>query len=64
MDTGGLSWTMITIIGVILLAIVLLWAKFRNKSSQEEGLDQTEQATRRLYKEEDAARDPMDDGDV
>jgi hypothetical protein len=36
----------------------------RNKSQQGEELDRTEQATRRLYQEEDAARDPMDDGVV
>lgn len=64
MDMGGLSWTMITIVGVVLLAIVLLWAMLRNKSEDGEQIRRTEEATRELYKEEDKARDPMDDGVV
>lgn len=61
---GGSGWTLIAI-GVGLLAIVLFWAMMRNKDSQEkEDLDRTEEATARLYQEEDAARDPMDDGTV
>jgi hypothetical protein len=64
MDFAGLNWVVIDIVAVAVLAIVLLWVMLRNKSKQEEGLDRTEQATRKLYQEEDAARDPMDDGVV
>jgi len=60
MDTGGLGFTLITVVGVALLALVLLWAMLRNLS-QRKDLDRTEQATRDLYKEEDAHRDLSDD---
>ena len=53
MDLGGLSWGLQTIIGVALLAAILLWAVLRNKSSAEDE-QHTEDATRRLYEEEDA----------
>jgi hypothetical protein len=63
MDVGGFGWTTITIVGVAVLAIVLLVVTLRNKG-QQKGLDRTEEATRELYRKEDAARDPMDDGIV
>ncbi len=54
MDLGGGSWGIITIVGPLLLVAVLAWAMLRNRSSRarREG---TEDSTRRLYKEEDAA---------
>ena len=63
MDLGGTNWTLI-IIGVALLVAVLLWAMLRKQGEPEAGIERTEQATGRLYREEDAARDPMDDGIV
>ena len=63
MDLGGTTWTLI-IIGVALLVVVLVWAMLRKRGESEAGIERTEQATDRLYREEDAARDPMDDGIV
>ena len=60
MDIGGLGLTAITVGGVALLAIVLFWAMLRNRSAG--GREHTEEATRELYRQEDAARDPTDDG--
>jgi hypothetical protein len=60
MDTGGISWGLQTIIGVAILAAVLLWAVLRNRASRA-GRDRTEQATRELYREEEARRDDEDD---
>lgn len=64
MDMGGLNWAIITIVGAALLAIVLFWAMARNKSARDTEMDRTEAATRNLYREEDQARDRMDDGVV
>jgi hypothetical protein len=61
MDLGGLNWMVIDVVCVALLAVVLLWAMLRNRKSREAGIDRTEEATRRLYREEDAARDPSND---
>lgn len=60
MNIGGFGLAAITIVGVALLAIILLWAMLRNRSAG--GREHTEEATRELYRQEDAARDPMDDG--
>ncbi len=55
MDLGGFSWGLQTIVGGFLLFAVLLWATLRNRKSSEADVERTEQATRELYKEEDAA---------
>ena len=55
MDGGGFSWSLLTIVGPILLFIVILWAVLRNRRAKPEDIERTEQATRELYKEEDAA---------
>lgn len=52
MDLGGLSWTMMTVVGVLVLAAVILWAALRNRSPRSRNED-TEEATRRLYDEEE-----------
>ena len=57
------NWTWIILIGAALLAIVAFWASRRNAATVDK-VPETEAATARLYKEEDAARDPMDDGTV
>jgi hypothetical protein len=60
MDSGGISWGLQTIIGVAILAAVLLWALLHNRRSRADR-DRTEQATRELYREEEARRDDEDD---
>ena len=55
MDLGGGSWTVITIIGPVILGAVLLWAIFRNRKVTPREDQRTEQATRELYREEDRA---------
>ena len=62
MDLGGASWALQTVVGVLILAAVLLWAVMRNKASRSER-DRTEQATRDLYEQEEAAR-RRDDGEA
>ncbi|QPQ54583.1 hypothetical protein IC614_09630 [Allosphingosinicella flava] len=57
MDSGGFSWSLITILGPILLAAVLLWAIVRNRKASRRDIERTEQATRDLYKAEDAKLD-------
>lgn len=61
MDLGGGSWGIITIIGPLLLAAVLLWAMLRNRKSRPDEIDRTEAGTRNLYREEDAAHRGEDD---
>jgi hypothetical protein len=55
MDLGGGSWGIITIIGPLLLVAVLAWAALRNRSSSRAEREDTEIATRELYREEDIA---------
>jgi hypothetical protein len=55
MDGGGFNWSMITIVGPLLLAAVILWALLKNRKSSRSEIERTEQATRELYKKEDAA---------
>ena len=55
MDSGGFNWALINIVGPLLLLLVLAWALLRNRKSSQAEVDRTEQATRDLYKEEDAA---------
>jgi hypothetical protein len=56
MDSGGFNWTLLTIVGPALLAIVILWALLKNRGTSRAELDRTEQATHNLYKEEEAER--------
>jgi len=49
MSQGGFDWTLLTIIGPALLAVVILWASRADK-------ERTEQATHRLYEQEEAER--------
>ena len=60
MDLGGLGWALQTIIGAALLGAVILWAALRNRSSKAKR-DETEAATRDLYKAEDRAHRHEDD---
>ena len=52
MDLGGFNWTLITIVGAALLAVVIAWAALRNRSSRPK-IEDSEEATRRLYDEEE-----------
>ena len=61
MDAGGGSWGILTIIGPLLLAAVLLWVLLRNRKAGHRGIDRTEQGTRDLYREEEEKRRSGDD---
>jgi len=52
MDFGAINWTMLTVIGVALLAIAIAFAALRNRSSKQL-VEKSEAATRDLYREED-----------
>lgn len=57
-----MEWSLMTIVGPILLVLVLAWAMLNNRRSNAEK-QQTEDATRMRRAEEDAAeqaRDPAD----
>lgn len=60
MNMDGLFWSVVTIAGPFVLAIVLLWAVLRNRTSRRQR-DVTERATGRLYAAEDKSRDRADD---
>ena len=55
MDGGGFSWSLLTILGPILLFAVLLWVVLKNRKPKRDDIDRTERATKELYREEDAA---------
>ena len=55
MDAGGFDWTLLTIVGPALLAVVVLWAVLRNRATRAEK-GRTEEATHRLYEQEEAER--------
>lgn len=50
MDAGGVSFTLITIVGVVLLGALIAWAALRNRTSRA---DESEAATRKLYEDEE-----------
>jgi hypothetical protein len=62
MDAGGLNWSIITIVGPILLALVLIWAIMRNRKSGADP-DTTERGTHDAYDAEERAR-REEDGDA
>ncbi|MBW4330658.1 hypothetical protein KY084_07175 [Stakelama sp. CBK3Z-3] len=51
MDLGSL-WGVLTVVGPILLAAVIIWAILNNRGSAREK-SHTEAATRRMYDEQD-----------
>ena len=55
MDSGGFNWSILNIVGPLLLLLVRAWAVLRNRKSSKSDVDRTEAATRDLYREEDAA---------
>ncbi|WP_147414241.1 hypothetical protein [Sphingomonas gilva] len=58
--TGGL-WGLLTILGPIVLAAVLIWAILRNRGNRR-GIERTEDATRRNYAEQNAEDKARDEG--
>ncbi|HEX8217488.1 MAG TPA: hypothetical protein VF577_08475 [Allosphingosinicella sp.] len=56
MDAAGFDWSLLTIVGPALLAIVILWAVLKNRGASRADRDRTEQATHDLYREEEAER--------
>jgi hypothetical protein len=56
MDAGGFNWTLLTIVGPALLAVVILWALLKNRGASRAEKDRTENATARLYEQEEAER--------
>ena len=59
-DSGGGLWGVMTILGPIILAAVVLWAILNNRTSKREE-HRTEEATRKMYdaqNEEDTRREP------
>ena len=52
MDLGGLNWSMLTIVGAVVLAVAIAWAVLRNRTSGPPP-GASEEATKRLYEEED-----------
>ena len=64
MDFGGFNWTLLTIIGPLVLAVVIIVAVLRNRVSSDVA-EKSERATRDLYREEDRAhRDDDDEGRI
>jgi len=55
MDAGGFNWSLLTIVGPALLAVVILWALLRNRASRA-SRERTEEGTRRVYEQEEAER--------
>ncbi len=55
MDAGGFNWSLIVIIGPLLMVLVFAWAVMKNRKSSRREIERTEQATRDLYREEDKA---------
>ena len=52
MDFAGFNWTLITIVGAVVLAVVIAWAMLRNRTPPAE-VEESEEATRHLYEEEE-----------
>lgn len=50
---NGSFWTIVVFVGAMLLLGVLIWARAKNKVMPKE-FDRSEQATRDLYREQDA----------
>ena len=52
MDFAGFNWTLMTIVGGLVLAAVIAWAMLHNRTSRPR-VEDSEEATRRLYEAED-----------
>ena len=54
MDLGGFNWGIILIVAPLLMVIVFAWAAMKNRKSKT-SMERTEEGTRELYRQEDAA---------
>ena len=54
MDSGGFDWLLLAIVGALVLAAIIAFAALRNRSERQ-SVGKSEDATRRLYEEEDRA---------
>ena len=54
MDSGGFDWMLLTVVGALVLAAAIAFAALRNRSERQ-SVEKSEEATRRLYEEEDRA---------
>lgn len=54
MDLSGFNWSLLTIVGPLLLVAVIAWAMLHNRASRRRR-DDSERATHRVYDEEDRA---------
>jgi hypothetical protein len=61
MDFGGFNWALLKFVGPIVLLAAIAWAILRNRASRRSETV-TEDATRRLYREEDQRERHGDDG--
>ncbi len=61
MDLAGSGWGIMTIIGPLLLAAVLLWALLRNRKTSKRDVDRSEQGAHDLYEKEEEKRRSGDD---
>jgi hypothetical protein len=52
---GAFEWSLLTILGPILLFAAILWATLKNRKPSRSEVERTEAATHELYQEEDAA---------
>jgi len=55
MDSGGFSWTLLTIVGPVVLLLALAYALIRNRRSRIPK-EVSEAGTRRVYAEEEEKR--------
>ena len=54
MSPSGGFWSLMTILGPLLLAVVIAWALLKNRKASKSEVDRTEWATHDLYKAQDA----------
>jgi len=54
MDSGGFDSTLLIVFGALVLIAVIIFAALRNRS-RHQPVEKSEEATRRLYEEEDRA---------
>jgi len=54
MDSGGFDSTLLIVFGSLVLIAVIIFAALRNRSSHQ-SVEKSEEATRRVYEEEDRA---------